>query len=273
MHGFPLWGNGGFNTLINMNKINKLLTTKKDILTIFFTAGFPSLEDTIPVLKSLEKAGVDMIEIGIPFSDPVADGPVIQKANLQAINNGMTVQKLFQQLEGMRDEITVPVVIMSSFNPILRFGVEAFCERCKSVGIDGLIIPDMPMNFYEKNHQKSFEKNDLINIYLVTPTTPNERIKMIDEKSNGFIYLVSSSATTGGKGVFSEEQKSYFQKIKDMKLTTPVLTGFGISSKESFDEVCQYTNGGIIGSAFVDSLENGNVSEEHIHDFIQNINS
>jgi len=214
-----------------------------------------------------------MIEIGIPFSDPVADGPVIQKANLQAIDNGMTVQKLFQQLEGFREVISVPVVIMSSFNPILQFGVEAFCEQCKSVGIDGLIIPDMPMDFYEKNYQKSFEKSGLINVYLVTPTTPENRINMIDEKSEGFIYLVSSSNTTGGKGAFTDEQKDYFQNIKNMRLTTPVLTGFGISNKETFDEVCQYTNGGIIGSAFVESLAKGNTSMDDILNFVKSIRS
>lgn len=254
-----------------MNRINRLFENKKDVLTMFFTAGFPELEDTIPTLKSLQKGGVDLIEIGIPFSDPVADGPVIQKANLQAIENGMTVEKLFSQLENFRDEISVPVVIMSSFNPILQFGVEAFCKACNSVGIDGLIIPDMPTSFYEKNYHEIFVESGLINVNLVTPTTPKERIKMIDEKSSGFIYLVSSSNTTGGKGSFSQEQKAYFENIKNMGLKNPVLTGFGISDRESFDTVCEYTHGGIIGSAFIDALSKNGSSDQKISSFIKSI--
>jgi tryptophan synthase alpha chain len=254
-----------------MNRINRLFEKNKNILTMFFTAGFPSMEDTIPILNSLQKGGVDMIEIGIPFSDPVADGPVIQKANLQAIENGMTVEKLFKQLENFRNEISVPVVIMSSFNPILQFGVEAFCEQCKTVGIDGLIIPDMPTDFYENNYHEIFIINELININLVTPTTSIDRIKMIDKKSTGFIYLVSSSNTTGGKGVFSEEQKTYFKGIKNLNLKNPVLTGFGISNHESFETVCAFTNGGIIGSAFVNALFENGISPSSIQSFINEI--
>ena len=254
-----------------MNRINQLFENNKDVLTMFFTAGFPSMEDTIPILNSLQKGGVDMIEIGIPFSDPVADGPVIQKANLQAIENGMTVEKLFKQLENFRNEITVPVVIMSSFNPILQFGVKAFCEQCKTIGIDGLIIPDMPTDFYEKNYHEIFIKNELININLVTPTTPIERIKMIDKKSDGFIYLVSTSNTTGGKGVFSEEQNTYFRRIKNLNLKNPVLTGFGISNHESFETVCAFTNGGIIGSAFVNALSENGILPSSIQSFINEI--
>lgn len=256
-----------------MNRINQLFEKNKNILTMFFTAGFPSLDDTISILNSLQKGGVDMIEIGIPFSDPIADGPVIQKANLQAIENGMTVEKLFKQLQDFRDEISVPVVIMSSFNPILQFGVEAFCEQCKSVGIDGLIMPDMPTDFYEKNYHDVFIKNELININLVTPTTPIDRIKMIDKKSNGFIYLVSTSSTTGGKGVFSKDQKTYFKTIKNLNLKSPVLTGFGISNQESFETVCAFTDGGIIGSAFINSLSENGILSSSIQSFINKIRS
>lgn len=254
-----------------MNRINRLFENQKDILTMFFTAGFPDLEDTIPVLKSLEKGGADMIEIGIPFSDPVADGPVIQKANLQAIENGMTVEKLFAQLHSFRNEISVPVVIMSSFNPILQFGVEMFCNQCKLVGIDGLIIPDLPLDIYQKKYEKTFNETGLVNVLLVTPTTSQERIKMIDEISKGFIYLVSSSSTTGGNKMFTEAQTLYFESVKNMNLETPILTGFGISNKESFETVCGFTNGGIIGSAFVKLLSKEGSSEKLITRFIQSI--
>jgi tryptophan synthase alpha chain len=254
-----------------MNRIDNLLQNKTNVLTIFFTAGYPALEDTMPVLEKLQEEGVDMIEIGIPFSDPVADGPVIQQANLQAIRNGMTVVKLFDQISNMREKITIPVVIMSSLNPILQYGMEAFCEACSRVGIDGLILPDLPIDVYESEYKSMFEKNGISNILLVTPTTPESRIGDIDSISTGFIYQVSSSSITGAKGQFSEEQIAYFKKIQSLNLSTPNLIGFGISDEQTFNEACKYSKGGIIGSAFVKALNHGGSREENISNFIKEI--
>ncbi|MFT7034142.1 MAG: tryptophan synthase alpha chain [Cyclobacteriaceae bacterium] len=254
-----------------MNRIDNLLQNKTNVLTIFFTAGYPALEDTMPVLEKLQEEGVDMIEIGIPFSDPVADGPVIQQANLQAIRNGMTVVKLFDQISNMREKITIPVVIMSSLNPILQYGMEAFCEACSRVGIDGLILPDLPIDVYESEYKSMFEKNGISNILLVTPTTPESRIGDIDSISTGFIYQVSSSSITGAKGQFSEEQIAYFKRIQSLNLSTPNLIGFGISDEQTFNEACKYSKGGIIGSAFVKALNHGGSREENISNFIKEI--
>lgn len=254
-----------------MNRIDNLLKNKTNVLTIFFTAGYPALEDTMPVLEKLQEEGVDMIEIGIPFSDPVADGPVIQQANLQAIDNGMTVVKLFDQISNMREKITIPVVIMSSLNPILQYGMEAFCEACSRVGIDGLILPDLPIDVYESEYKSMFEKNGISNILLVTPTTPERRIGDIDSKSTGFVYQVSSSSITGAKGQFSEEQIAYFKRIQSLNLSTPNLIGFGISDEQTFNEACKYAKGGIIGSAFIKALSQGGSREENISNFIKEI--
>lgn len=254
-----------------MNRIDNLLQNKSNVLTIFFTAGYPELEDTMPVLEKLQEEGVDMIEIGIPFSDPVADGPIIQQANLQAIDNGMTVVKLFDQISEMREKITIPVVIMSSLNPILQYGMEAFCEACSRVGIDGLILPDLPIDVYESEYKTIFEKNGISNILLVTPTTPESRIGEIDSKSTGFIYQVSSSSITGAKGQFSAEQVAYFKRIQSLKLSTPNLIGFGISDEQTFNEACQYAKGGIIGSAFVKALKHDGSRDENISNFIKEI--
>lgn len=253
------------------NRINNLLNNKDNLLTIFFTAGFPQLNDTMPILEQLQESGVDMIEIGIPFSDPVADGPVIQQSNLQAIENGMTVKLLFQQLQGMRETIKVPVVIMSSLNPILQYGMEAFCEQCERVGIDGLILPDLPVDVYKKEYKATFDKHGLHNILLVTPTTPESRIRAIDKDSTGFIYLVSSSSITGAKGQFSEGQLAYFKRIKSLNLSTPALIGFGISDSHTFTEVCQHSRGGIIGSAFVNAVKDEDNLQTKIDGFIQHI--
>jgi tryptophan synthase alpha chain len=254
-----------------MNRIDNLLQNKSNVLTIFFTAGYPALEDTMPVLEKLQEEGVDMIEIGIPFSDPVADGPVIQRANLQAIDNGMTVVKLFDQISNMREKITIPVVIMSSLNPILQYGMEAFCEACSRVGIDGLILPDLPIDVYESEYKSLFEKNGISNILLVTPTTPESRIVEIDSKSTGFIYQVSSSSITGSKGQFSEEQVAYFKRIQSLNLSTPNLIGFGISDEQTFNMACQYAKGGIIGSAFVKALNHDGSRDQNISNFIKEI--
>ncbi|MFY0652688.1 MAG: tryptophan synthase subunit alpha [Cyclobacteriaceae bacterium] len=256
-----------------MNRINTLLQNKENILTIFYTAGYPNLEDTIPVLEQLQAVGADMVEVGIPFSDPVADGPVIQQANLQAIDNGMTVVKLFEQLEGMRKKVNIPVLIMSSLNPILQYGMEKFCEACEHVGIDGLILPDLPVDVYESEYKALFEQHGIHNILLITPTTPEARIEEIDAKSTGFIYQVSSSSITGAKGRFSEQQIAYFKKIKAMNLSTPNMIGFGISDEKTFDQACQYAKGGIIGSAFVKALNSGEGKDGIVKDFVQSVRS
>lgn len=239
-----------------MNRIQKKLEEKKKILSIYFTAGYPALQDTIPILMALEKSGVDMIEIGLPFSDPLADGPTIQKSAASALKNEMTTVVLFNQLKGVRKKITIPLLLMGYFNPILQFGIEKFCKKCHETGIDGLIIPDLPLNIYDEYYRNTFEKHGLINILLITPQTSEERIRQIDSVSDGFIYMVSSASTTGSKNTFGKEQSSYFKRIAAMQLKNPQLVGFGISNKDTFDQSTRFSAGAIIGSAFIQMLTN-----------------
>jgi tryptophan synthase alpha chain len=244
-----------------MNRINKSLNQDKKLLSIYFTAGFPQLEDTVPILEQLQEAGVDMIELGLPFSDPLADGPTIQESSTQALRNGMTTDKLFTQLEGIRARIHVPLIVMGYFNPMMQYGVERFCERCREVGIDGLIIPDLPADVYHVQYQSLFQQYGLLNMFLITPQTPDERIRYIDQVSEGFIYMVSSAATTGAQGSFGDTQQHYFQRIADMKLQSKLLVGFGISNAETYQAAVAHSQGAIIGSAFIKHLEaNGNQS-------------
>ena len=246
-----------------MNRINKTLNQDKKLLSIYFTAGFPQLEDTVPILEQLQEAGVDMIELGLPFSDPLADGPTIQESSTQALRNGMTTDKLFTQLEGIRDHIHVPLIVMGYFNPMMQYGVERFCKRCQEVGIDGLIIPDLPADVYHEQYQSLFQQYGLLNMFLITPQTPDERILYIDQVSEGFIYMVSSAATTGAQGSFGDTQQHYFQRIADMKLQSKLLVGFGISNEETYQAAIANSQGAIIGSAFIKYLEaNGNQSVE-----------
>jgi tryptophan synthase alpha chain len=244
-----------------MNRINKSLNQDKKLLSIYFTAGFPQLEDTVPILEQLQEAGVDMIELGLPFSDPLADGPTIQESSTQALRNGMTTDKLFTQLEGIRARIHVPLIVMGYFNPMMQYGVERFCERCREVGIDGLIIPDLPADVYHAQYKSLFQQYGLLNMFLITPQTPDERIRYIDQVSEGFIYMVSSAATTGAQGSFGDTQQHYFQRIADMKLQSKLLVGFGISNAETYQAAVAHSQGAIIGSAFIKHLEaNGNQS-------------
>ena len=244
-----------------MNRINQTLNQDKKLLSIYFTAGFPQLEDTVPILEQLQEAGVDMIELGLPFSDPLADGPTIQESSTQALRNGMTTDKLFTQLEGIRARIHVPLIVMGYFNPMMQYGVERFCKRCQEVGIDGLIIPDLPADVYHTQYQSLFQQNGLLNMFLITPQTPDERIRYIDQVSEGFIYMVSSAATTGAQGSFGDTQQHYFQRIADMKLQSKLLVGFGISNAETYQSAVAHSQGAIIGSAFIKHLEaNGNQS-------------
>ena len=252
-----------------MNRINKTLNQDKKLLSIYFTAGFPQLEDTVPILEQLQEAGVDMIELGLPFSDPLADGPTIQESSTQALRNGMTTDKLFTQLEGIRDHIHAPLIVMGYFNPMMQYGVERFCKRCLEVGIDGLIIPDLPADVYHEQYQSLFQQYGLLNMFLITPQTPDERILYIDQVSEGFIYMVSSAATTGAQGSFGDTQQHYFQRIADMKLQSKLLVGFGISNAETYQAAVAHSQGAIIGSAFIKHLEaNGNQS---VQEFVKTI--
>lgn len=252
-----------------MNRINKTLNQDKKLLSIYFTAGFPQLQDTVPILEQLQEAGVDMIELGLPFSDPLADGPTIQESSTQALRNGMTTDKLFTQLEGNRDHIHVPLIVMGYFNPMMQYGVERFCKRCLEVGIDGLIIPDLPADVYHEQYQSLFQQYGLLNMFLITPQTPDERILYIDQISEGFIYMVSSAATTGAQGSFGDTQQHYFQRIADMKLQSKLLVGFGISNAETYQAAVAHSQGAIIGSAFIKHLEaNGNQS---VQEFVKTI--
>jgi tryptophan synthase alpha chain len=251
------------------NRIDEVFKIDKKLLSIYFSAGHPSLNDTSLIIKNLQSSGVDMIEIGLPFSDPLADGPIIQNSSEKALMNGMNTEKLFKQLEGIRDEISVPLIIMGYFNPILQYGIERFCEKCKSIGIDGLIIPDLPVDVYVENYQYLFDKNGLFNMFLITPQTSNERIKYIDKVSKGFIYMVSSASVTGVKNTFNETQTKYFKRIESMNLKTPTIVGFGISNSETFNLAVGHSNGAIIGSAFIKFLEKYGVTK--ISEFVKSI--
>ena len=252
-----------------MNRINKKLQEDHKLLSIYFTAGYPDFEDTEKIIVDLEKNGVDFIEIGLPFSDPFADGPTIQESSTKALKKGMTTSKLFRQLENIREKVEIPLIIMGYFNPILQFGVEEFCKKCKETGIDGLIIPDLPVDVYHEKYQELFEAYGLRNIFLITPQTSDERIKFIDSVSNGFIYMVSSASVTGSTSGFGEETKEYFKRIDALQLKNPQIVGFGIKDKETFDQATQYAKGAIIGSAFIKHLNENGTS--NIRSFVQNV--
>jgi len=223
-----------------MNRINQKLKEDKKLLSIYFSAGYPTINDTVTIIQDLEKSGVDMIEIGLPFSDPLADGPTIQASSTQALKNGMTTNLLFEQLKDIRKTVTIPLIIMGYFNPILQYGVEAFCAKCQDIGIDGLILPDLPVDVYDEHYKDIFERYGLINVFLITPQTSDERIHYIDSVSNGFIYMVSSASTTGAKTGFGSEQSDYFKRIADLNLNNPQIVGFGISNNETFTQAKRY---------------------------------
>lgn len=244
-----------------MNRINQKLKEDKKLLSIYFTAGYPKINDTVSIIQDLEKNGVDMIEIGLPFSDPLADGPTIQASSTQALKNGMTSELLFDQLKVIRKTVNIPLIIMGYFNPMLQYGVEAFCKKCQEIGIDGLIIPDLPVDVYHEEYEDTFKKYNLINVFLITPQTSVERINYIDSISNGFIYMVSSASVTGSQSGFGDEQTNYFKRIADMKLNNPQIVGFGISNKETFDQATKHAKGAIIGSAFIKFLTNNGINK------------
>ncbi|KAA8484427.1 tryptophan synthase alpha chain [Arcticibacter tournemirensis] len=254
-----------------MNRIKNVFEQKKSsVLSIFFTAGYPDLNSTVDIAEALEKAGADFLEIGIPYSDPLADGPVIQNSSQKAIENGMTVKVLFEQLKDLRKRVSIPVLLMGYVNPVLQYGVERFCSSCVEVGVDGLIVPDLPMYEYEEMYRSCFESKGLSNIFLITPHTSDERIRKIDELSNGFIYLLSSSSTTGKNLAVSAGTEDYFGRIKNMKLRNPTMIGFGISDNKSFSKASEYANGAIVGSAFVRLLDSEDYMDK-IPGFIQSL--
>ena len=262
-----------------MNRIEKLFSEKKkNILNVYCTAGYPHLDDTLKVLYSLQKHGADMVEIGMPYSDPLADGPVIQQSSMTALQNGMTIQKLFEQLKDCRNKITpsgdggfhLPLILMGYLNPVLQFGIEKFCKMAKAVGVDGVILPDLPIYEFENEYRKYFEENDLHFIFLITPETSEERIKKIDVLSKGFIYAVSSSSTTGNNKEI-DHQEDYFVRLQKMNLKNPVLVGFGIKDKQTFQSACKYSNGAIIGSAYIKALQNATDIENATQQFLNDI--
>jgi len=256
------------------NRINSLFETKgKNILSVYFTAGYPNLNDTVEIIQQLEKNGVDLIEIGMPFSDPTADGPTIQRSSETALKNGMSLKLLFEQLKEIRSTVKIPLILMGYINPVYQFGVEKFCEKCAETGIDGVILPDMPLNEYEAHYRPVFEKHNLHNILLITPQISDPRIRQIDEASSGFIYMVSSSATTGTGKKVEDFQQEYFDRIKAMNLKNPRLIGFGISDRATFANACKNASGAIVGSAFVKALENNRRLETTIRTFVESFTS
>ncbi|WP_421807799.1 tryptophan synthase subunit alpha [Flagellimonas sp.] len=252
-----------------MNRIKQKLQEDKKILSIYFSAGYPKLDDTVKIIEDLEKNGVDLIEIGLPFSDPLADGPTIQESSTEALKNGMHTALLFEQLKDIRKTVSVPLIIMGYFNPVLQYGVEAFCAQCEKIGIDGLILPDLPLDVYKEEYEAIFKKHGLINVFLITPQTNEERIRAIDDASEGFIYMVSSASTTGAKQGFGSEQSDYFDRIAQMDLKNPQIVGFGISNAETFQQATQKAKGAIIGSAFIKHLTKNGV--DTIGDFVKQI--
>jgi tryptophan synthase alpha chain len=254
---------------MKQNRIDLKFKEDKKLLSIYFSAGFPNLEDTVPILKNLQVSGIDMVEIGLPFSDPLADGPTIQESSTKALENGMTTQKLFDQLQGIREHIDIPLVLMGYFNPMMQYGIEKFCEQCEAISIDGLIIPDLPVDVYHEEYKSVFEKHGLYNMFLITPQTSGERIRYIDEVSNGFIYMVSSAAVTGAQSSFGATQADYFLRIANMNLKSETIVGFGISNADTYQAATGNSRGAIIGSAFIKFLEKEGV--DNIKDFVAQI--
>ncbi len=247
-----------------MNRIDELFRRKsKRVLNVYCTAGYPEVSSTPEVLKALQESGADMIEIGMPYSDPLADGPVIQGSSSKAIANGMTLQKLFSDLKGFRNQINLPVILMGYMNPVLQYGFEKFCADCAEVGVDGLIIPDLPMYEFETEYGPLIREHGLRFVFLVTPESSDDRVKKLDDLSSGFLYAVSSSSTTGNEKNI-DKQLNYFQRLQNMKLKNPVLIGFGIKNRETFDTACAYANGAIIGTAYIKALENVNGEKDSI---------
>lgn len=257
-----------------MNRITELFQNKKDgILSIFATAGFPERDNTMDVLEVLQENGVDLIELGMPFSDPLADGPVIQNSSSVAIEKGMDLKTLFHQIEGFRSKIKVPVILMGYVNTVMQYGIEKFCKKCEEVGIDGVILPDLPFFEYQSTYKSLFDQHGLLNVFLITPQTSEERIKMLDQASEGFLYLVSSASTTGSTKVMNNVE-DYLARIQGLKLKSNSLVGFNIKDKKSYQMACKYSDGAIIGSAFIKAIDPKEASgdlKKDISNFVSSI--
>lgn len=263
---------------ITANRITSLFAEKSErLLNVYFTAGYPNLNDTTTILHGLQVAGVDLVEIGMPYSDPVADGETIQQSNERALDNGMSLKTLFAQLAGCRTDaanpITVPILLMGYINPVLQFGVENFCRKCQEVGVDGVILPDLPLDLFLDEYASTFRQYGILNVNLITPQTAEARIRLIDAESDGFIYMVSSASITGSVKGVSDTMKAYFERIQGMNLRNPRLIGFGINNHETFDTASQYANGAIVGSAFIRHLGENGTSAESIRAFVETIRS
>src|SRR5574344_819254 len=258
-----------------MNRINKLFSESKDqkILSLYFCAGYPTFDGTAEVIKTLERRGISMIEVGIPFSDPMADGPVIQNAATKALRNGMTLRLLFSQLKDIRKEVHIPLVLMGYLNPIMQYGFEEFCASCKETGIDGVIIPDLPFKDYMESYKQIAEKYGVKVIMLITPETSEERIRQIDANTDGFIYMVSSAAITGAQKDFDSRKRDYFKKVNAMGLRNPRMIGFGISNKQTFEAACENASGGIIGSRFVSLMDDEQDAQRAIEKLLADLRS
>lgn len=254
-----------------MNRIDQLFEKKQhQVLNVYCTAGYPYLNSMPEVLASLQNNGADLIEIGMPYSDPLADGPVIQQSNMTALDNGMSIPVLFEQLKTIRETIYLPIILMGYMNPIMQFGLDRFCAAAEAAGVDGIILPDLPMYEFENEYKHLFEKHHLRFIFLVTPETGEDRITKIDGLSSGFLYAVSSSSTTGNNKAI-QDQSAYFKKLRDMQLRNPILVGFGIKDRATFQSACEYTNGAIIGSAYIKALENTSDIEGATKEFLNRV--
>jgi tryptophan synthase alpha chain len=253
-----------------MNRIQSLLQQKRrSVLSFYCTAGFPRLEDTLPVLEALETAGADMIEIGMPFSDPLADGPVIQQSSTQALQNGMNLPVLFDQLKAVRNKVKVPLLLMGYLNPVLQFGIARFCKEAAACGIDGLIIPDLPLDEYREAWEALTRQHNLSMVFLVTPATPEARIHEIDRLSHGFIYVVTAAATTGKDLVLDKSTQDYFSRLQQLSLRNPLIAGFGIRDKQGFDQVCRYVNGAVVGSGLIRALQQDSSTPETVAGYVK----
>jgi len=255
-----------------MNRIQRLFKDKnKNLLSVFYTAGFPKLTDTALIAETLAKAGADIIEIGIPYSDPVADGPTIQESNTIALQNGMKLSMIIEQVKTIRKTVDIPIILMGYVNPVMQYGVEKFAKDAVEAGVDGMILPDLPMDEFVESYKELFDRLNLGNTFLISPTTSAERIKKIDDVTNGFIYAVSASSITGAKGEFSSDQLAYFERMKSMNLKNPFLIGFGISDQKSFSTASRYGSGAIVGSAFINLLKGSKNLEADITTFVKNL--